>query len=55
MRIPEDDFPIFIKIDHSEVLQYYLESCKKDGIDPMVDHFNLLETYPDVHGKREKE
>lgn len=33
----------------------YLESCLKDGIDPLVDPFNLPETYPDVHGKRKKE
>lgn len=27
----------------------------KDRIDPLVDPFNLPETYPDVHGKRKKE
>lgn len=33
----------------------YLESCLKDGIDLLVDPVNLLENYPDVHGKRKKE
>lgn len=55
MRILVDNFPIFTKIDPREVLQYYLERCQKDGIDPLVDPFNLPETYPDVHGKRKKE
>lgn len=41
MRIPVDNFPIFTKIDPLEVLKYYLESCLKDGIDPLVDPFNL--------------
>lgn len=27
----------------------------KDGIDPMVDPFNIPKTYPDIHGKRKKE
>lgn len=51
MRIPNDNFLIFTKIDPLEVLKYYLENCLKDGIDPLVDPFNLLETYPDIHGK----
>lgn len=54
MRIPVDNFPIFTKIDPPEVLAYYLESYLKDGIEPMVDPFNLPEIYPDVHGKRKK-
>lgn len=33
----------------------YIERCLKDGLDPLVDPFNLPETYPDVHGKRKKE
>lgn len=33
----------------------YLESCMRGGIGPMVDPFNLLETYLDIHGKRKKE
>lgn len=33
----------------------YLESCLKDGIEPLVDPFNLSETFPDVHGKRKKD
>lgn len=32
----------------------YLESCLKDGLEPLVDLFNLPETFPDVHGKRNK-
>lgn len=55
IRILVDNFPIFTKINPPEVLKYYLESCLKDGIDPLVDPFNLPETYPDVHGKRKKE
>lgn len=54
MRIPVDNFPIFTKMYPPEVLAYYLERCLKDGIDPMVDPFNLPETYLDVHGKRTK-
>ena len=53
--IPINDFPIFTKIDPSEVIAYYLESCQKDGIDPMVDPFNMPKTYTDVHGKMKKE
>lgn len=41
MRTPVDNFPIFTQIDPLEVIQYYLESYQKDGIDPLVDHFNL--------------
>lgn len=55
MRIPVDNFPIFTKIDPLEVLEYYLESYLKDGIYPIIDLFNLSETYPDVHGKKKKE
>lgn len=50
-----DNFPIFTKIDPPEILMSYLESYIKDGIDPMVDPFNLSGTYPDVCGKRKKE
>lgn len=53
-RNPIDDYPIFTKVDPPQVLMAYLESCLKDGIDPLVDPFNLLETYPYVHGKRNK-
>lgn len=52
---PIDDYPIFTKVDPPQVLMEYLESYLKDGIDPLADPFNLLETYPDVHGKRQKE
>lgn len=45
IRISVDNFPIFTKIDPPEVLEYYLERCNKDGIYPMVDPFNLPETY----------
>lgn len=38
MRIPIENFQIFTKIDPSEVLEYYLESCLKDGIDPLLIH-----------------
>lgn len=55
MRILVDKSPIFTKVDPPEVLEYYLKSCLKDGIDPLVDPFNLRETYHDVHGKRKKE
>lgn len=41
MGILVDNFPIFTKIDPLEVLEYYLEICNKEGIDPMVDPFNL--------------
>lgn len=54
-RIPVDNFPIFTKIDPPEVLAYYLESCNKEGIDPLVDPFNLPENYPDAYGKRKKD
>lgn len=33
----------------------YLENCLKDGLEPLMDPFNFLETCPDVHGKRKKE
>lgn len=33
----------------------YLESYPKDRIYPLVDPFNLTKTYPDVHGKINKE
>lgn len=55
MRIPVDNFPIFTKIDPPEVLEYYLESCLKDGIDPLVEPFNLPKTFLDVHGKRKED
>lgn len=55
MRIAVYNFQIFTEIDPLEVLKYYLESCLKNGIDPLVDPFNLPETYPHVHGKRKKE
>lgn len=54
-RIQVVNFLIFTKIDPPKVLEYYLESYLKDGIDPMADPFNLLETYPNMHGKRKKE
>lgn len=54
-RIPVENFLIFTKVNPPEVLEYYLESCLKDGINPLVDPFNLPKTYPNVHGKRNKE
>lgn len=54
-RNPLDKFPLFTKINPLQVLMAYLERCLKDGIETLVDPFNLLETYPDVHGKRKKE
>lgn len=54
-RTPVDNYPIFTKIDPQEILMAYLESCQKDGIEPMMDPFNLPEMYLDVHGKRNKE
>lgn len=53
-RILVDNFPIFTKIDPLNVLEYYLENFLKDGIDPLVDPFNLPKTYPEVHEKRKK-
>lgn len=53
-RIPVDNFLIFTKIDPPEVLEYYLKSCNKEGIDPLVDPFNLLDTCPDAYGKRKE-
>lgn len=44
-RKPIDDYPIFTKLDPPQVLMAYLESCLKDGIDPLMDPFNLPETY----------
>ncbi|XP_050897261.1 uncharacterized protein LOC127104091 [Lathyrus oleraceus] len=55
MKTLVENFHIFTQIDPPEVLLYYLESCHKDGIDSMVDPFNIPETYPYVHGKRKKE
>lgn len=55
LRLDGHSPTIFTKIDPLEVLTYYLEACMKDGIDPVVDPFNLPKTYPDVHGKRKKE
>lgn len=54
-RNPIDNYPIFTKIYPPQVLTDYLESCLKEGIEPLVDIFNLPETYPHVHGKRKKE
>lgn len=54
IRNPIDNYPIFTKINPLEVLMAYLESCLRDGINPMVDPFNLPETYPDIHGKTKK-
>lgn len=53
-RNPIGNYPIFTKIVPPQVLMAYLESCLKDGIDPLGDPFNLPETYHDVHGKRRK-
>lgn len=50
-----DDYPIFTKIDPPQVLMAYMESCLKDGLDPLVDPFNLPVTCLDVHGKINKE
>lgn len=33
----------------------YMEIYLKDGLDPLVNSFNLLKIYPDIHGKRKKE
>lgn len=54
-RNPIDDYPIFTKIDPPKVLMAYLESFLRDGLDPLVDPFNLPKTYLDIHGKRKKE
>lgn len=50
-----DNYLIFTKIDPPQIMMAYLESCLKDGIEPLVDPFNLLETCPGVHGKRKKD
>ncbi|XP_050897540.1 uncharacterized protein LOC127104400 [Lathyrus oleraceus] len=55
IRNPLENYPIFTKIDPPQVLMAYLESCLKDEFEPLVDPFNLQETYRDVHGKRKKE
>lgn len=49
-RIHVDNFPIFTKIDPLEVMAYYLKSCNKEGIDPLVGPFNLSDTCPDAYG-----
>lgn len=54
-RNPIDNYPIFTKIDPPQVMMAYLERCMKDGIEPLVDPFNLPDTHLDVHGKRKKE
>ncbi|XP_050897082.1 actin cytoskeleton-regulatory complex protein PAN1-like [Lathyrus oleraceus] len=54
-RNPIDNYPLLTKIDPPHVLMAYLERCLKEGIQPLVDPFNLPETYHDVHGKRKKE
>lgn len=54
-RITVDNFPIFTKIDPPNVLEYYLDSCIEEGIDPFVDPFNLPETCPYAYRKRKKE
>lgn len=46
--IPSENYLIFTKIDPSEVLAYYLESCLEDDIDLLVDPFNLPDDYPVV-------
>lgn len=48
------NFPIFTQIDPLDVLEYYLSSCIQGGVDPLVDPFNLPETYPNAYGKRKK-
>ena len=55
IRNPLENYPIFTKIDPPQVLMAYLESCLKNGIEPLVDPLNLLETCPGVHGKIKKE
>lgn len=55
IRNPLDNYHIFTKIDHPRGLMAYLDNCQKDRIEPLVDPFNLPETYLDVHGKRKKE
>lgn len=47
-RIPLENYLIFTKIDPPEVLVYYMESCLKYNIDPLVDPFNIPDDYPDV-------
>lgn len=54
-RIPVDNFSILTKIDPQDVLAYYLDSCVKEGIDPLVDPFDLPDTFPDAYGKRKKD
>lgn len=50
-----DNFPIFTHIDPPEFMAFYLDSCAEECIDPLVDSFNLPETYPYAYGKRKKE
>lgn len=50
-RNPFENYLIFTKIDPPQVLMAYLDNCLKDGIEPLVDPFNLPETYPYARGK----
>lgn len=54
-RIPIDNFPTFTKIDPLDVLAYYLDGCIEEGIDPLVDPFNLSYTFPYAYGKIKKD
>lgn len=47
-NISLDNYHIFTKIDPPEVLAYYMEICREDNIDQLVDPLNLSDDYPVV-------
>lgn len=45
------NFTIFTKIDPPDVLAYYLDKCNEEGVDPLVDPFDLPNTCLDARGE----
>lgn len=43
-----DNYPIFTNIYPLEVLAYYMELCREDIVDSLVDPLNLSDNYPAI-------
>ena len=53
-RVEIDDFPLFTKLDPSDVLMAYMKSFLEDGIDSCVDIHNLMDVSLDATLKRKR-
>lgn len=53
-RVEIDHFPVFTKLDPSEVLWECMKSCLEACIDPMVDIHNFPKAPPDLTLKKKR-